>query len=74
MFMTIHPTGNVAIGTNIQADSGYKLDVTGSARASTMTLPIATKTGTAYTVAATDSTVILNPSGAFTLTLPAATI
>jgi len=32
----------------------------------------ATKTGTSYTVGATDSSLILNPSGAFTLTLPTA--
>jgi hypothetical protein len=32
----------------------------------------ASKTGTAYTVAATDSSLVLNPSGTFTLTLPTA--
>jgi hypothetical protein len=33
--------------------------------------PPATKTGTAYTVGATDSTLIISASGAFTITLPA---
>ena len=63
-------TGNAAVGS---------LGVTGAATLASTTqtgsqsLPLpAAKTGTAYTVAATDCSLVLTPTGTFTLTLPAA--
>jgi hypothetical protein len=63
-------TGNTSTGS---------LGVTGAstfastAQTGSQSLPLpAAKTGTAYTVATTDCSLILQPSGTFTLTLPAA--
>lgn len=46
--------------------------MTGLLTVASVSAPIATQTGTAYTVAVGDYSLILQPSAAFTLTLPAA--
>src|SRR5262249_3464413 len=61
-----HSAGTLGLLTFAGAGDGYSFD-------SAIRLPApATKTGTSYTVVSTDSSLIFNASGTFTLTLPTA--
>lgn len=63
--------GTAAVGTGTTYARADHVHPTDTSRAPANALGAA-KTGTAYTVAATDQSLIIQPSAAFTLTLPAA--
>lgn len=65
-------SGAYADLTGAPTPDGTTITLSGGVLASTVIATPVTKTGTTYTVVAADRALTLNPSGAFTLTLPSA--